>query len=56
MKVTETKVLSLEISELRNFDPIRIVTENYELGSGRITITCEDSVDICLVRHERPFH
>ncbi|MEI9534873.1 hypothetical protein [Moellerella wisconsensis] len=41
MKVTETKVLSLEISELRNFDPIRIVTENYELGRGRITITCE---------------
>ena len=41
MKVTETKVMSLEISELRDFDPIRVVTENYGPGRGRITITCE---------------
>lgn len=41
MKVTETKVLSLEISELDHFDPIRVVTENYGPGRGRITISCE---------------
>lgn len=41
MKLTETKVLSLEISELRDFDPIRIMTENYGPGRGRITISCE---------------
>lgn len=41
MKITETKVLSLEISELRDFDPIRVMTENYGPGRGRITVTCE---------------
>ncbi|WP_272693191.1 hypothetical protein [Providencia sp. PROV059] len=41
MKITETKVLSLEISELLDFDPIRVMTENYGPGRGRITVTCE---------------
>lgn len=47
MKITETKVLSLEISELRDFDPIRVMTENYGLGRGRITVTCEGKAWTC---------
>lgn len=40
MKVTETKVQSLEITEVERLDPIRVMAENYEPGRGRITITC----------------
>lgn len=40
MKVTETKVLSIEITEVERLDPIRVMAENYEPGQGRITITC----------------
>lgn len=40
MKVTETKVQSLEITEVERLDPIRVMAENYEAGQGRITITC----------------
>lgn len=40
MKVTETKVQSLEITEVERLDPIRVMAENYEPGQGRITITC----------------
>ncbi|CUZ48440.1 hypothetical protein [Serratia marcescens] len=39
MKVTETKVLSIEITEVERLDPIRVMAENYEPGKGRITIT-----------------
>lgn len=40
MKITETKVQSLEITEVERLDPIRVMAENYEPGRGRITITC----------------
>lgn len=40
MKVTETKVQSLEITEVERLDPIRVMAENYEPGRGLITITC----------------
>ncbi|RYM59995.1 Uncharacterised protein [Serratia quinivorans] len=40
MKVTETKVQSIEITEVERLDPIRVMAENYEPGQGRITITC----------------
>lgn len=40
MKVTETKVLSIEITEVERLDPIRVMAENYVPGKGRITITC----------------
>ena len=40
MKITETKVQSLEINEVESLDPIRVMAENYEPGQGRITITC----------------
>lgn len=40
MKVTETKVQSIEITEVERLDPIRVMAENYGPGQGRITITC----------------
>lgn len=40
MKVTETKVQSIVITEVERLDPIRVMAENYEPGRGRITITC----------------
>lgn len=40
MKIKETKVLSLEVSDVERLDPIRVIAENYEPGQGRITITC----------------
>jgi len=40
MKITETKVQSLEITDVERLDPIRVMAENYEPGRGRITITC----------------
>ena len=40
MKITETKVQSLEITGVERLDPVRVVIENYEPGKGRITITC----------------
>lgn len=40
MKVSETISSTLLITELERLDPVRVITENYEPGKGRITITC----------------
>jgi hypothetical protein len=40
MKVIESTVRTLKISELENLDPISVYLENFEPGKGKITIEC----------------
>lgn len=40
MKVERIDVMAFTITDVDRLDPIRVMIENYELGKGRITITC----------------
>lgn len=40
MNITTSKVDSIFIEGMPVLDPVRVYFENYELGQGRITITC----------------
>lgn len=45
MKIKETKVKKLHVSDIYNshgLDPVHIYLEDYELGKGKITISCYD--------------
>ena len=40
MKITASTIQQLLIEDLPGLDPVRVVWENYNLGQGRITVTC----------------
>ena len=40
MKVTTSTIKQLLIENAPSLDPIRVMLENYNLGQGRITVTC----------------
>jgi len=40
MKIEQSKVTKLHLTELDNLDPVTVYLEDYELGKGRITIEC----------------
>lgn len=42
MKVTETQIRKLEITEVPNLDPISVMIEEYEVGQAKIIIQCWD--------------
>lgn len=42
MKLQPSTVQCLEITEFPGLDPIRVFTQDYEPGQGRIVITCWD--------------
>lgn len=39
MKVEQSQVTKLEITDVKNHDPIRVYLENDNQGHGRLTIT-----------------
>lgn len=42
MKVTETQIRKLEITEVPNLDPISVMIEEYGVGQAKIVIQCWD--------------
>lgn len=42
MTLARATVSMLTLTDLKNLDPIRVITEDYKPGSGRIIITCWD--------------
>lgn len=43
MIIKTSPVIRLEITEVKNLDPIRVYIEDYEPGKGRITISSYDA-------------
>lgn len=54
MKVEQSQVTKLEITDVKNHDPIRVYLENDNQGHGRLTITewggSLDCILVCNVR------
>lgn len=42
MNLTRSSVSMLTITDAPNLDPVRVITENYQPGQGRIIIQCWD--------------
>ena len=40
MKIAETKVTKIYISDIKNLDPITVILEDFNPGQGKITIEC----------------
>ena len=40
MLIKHSTVTRIELTEVKNLDPIRVYIEDYEPGKGRITISC----------------
>ena len=40
MKITETQVTKLQISDIKHLDPVNVLLEDFGPGQGKITIEC----------------
>lgn len=40
MKITETKVTKIQITDVKSLDPVNVILEDFNRGQGKITIEC----------------